>query len=70
MNALPCLTLFRAGYCTLEIARLLNLRDEACAYNRLAAERDFEAGRGQDPRGAWMSENAARLRGVLEDVSP
>ncbi len=74
MANLPCLTLFRRGMDTTEIARTLGLKDEWRAYNRLAAERDFEARqRREEKRGllspdarGWAASNAAKLRAAAE----
>lgn len=82
MTDLPCLSLFRAGCDTTQIASLLGLADEARAYNRLAAEREFDRARQRFERAAteyvvltddgalWAKLNATKLRELTEACLP
>jgi hypothetical protein len=82
MSGLPCLSLFRAGHNTIQIASLLGLPDEARAYNRLAAEREFDRARQRFEMAAteyvvltddgvlWAKLNAAKLRELTGTSQP
>lgn len=78
----PCLSLFRQGLDTVQIAEHLGLPDEAAAYNLLSAERDLDRASQRfdaavqehisltETGKAWAEENARKLAALLVEPAP